>query len=262
MSRLACFTLMSLGALQTFALVARAQPVDEAPSHWNAGAAAQQGMLLPALIAPGSARDSAAVTQFVAGYDSARESAVMSAVGDVAVLGPVDLRFGLTYTPEVAEGEVQPHFGLRLRFLDQAHHGVDAAALVLYRMERFTEDEGLIQGVFALGRRFGPLGIFANLAYGQDPEGDDREGEASLAALYAVSSPLQVGLESHLRVDLFSDDPNRELRGDPTFELTAGPTAHYSIGPVALLAQAGVSAVEIDHVRVGVIALGGVGGAY
>ena len=55
--------------------------------------------------------------------------------------------------------------------------------------------------------------------------------------MYGISQELQLGLESHFRFDLFSDDPQREAHADSEWNLIVGPTLNYSLGPVALIAQ-------------------------
>ena len=53
----------------------------------------------------------------------------MKLVGDAAIVGPVDVRLGLTYTPEQPppEAEVQPHFGANVGLIARlAQVGVHA----------------------------------------------------------------------------------------------------------------------------------------
>jgi hypothetical protein len=225
---------------------------------------AHQGMFLPNTVAPSLANQAAAAVA-LAGYDDAVRSVVMSTTADVHVYGPLDLRLGLNYAQTTAPdaSRAEPQLGLRLHLLSQADDGIEGAALINYRLDRYTRDEGLVQAMFVVGRRFGRAGVFVNLGFGQDPEGDDREGEAALAALYALSEPLQLGLESHARFDLFSSDPRRAARQDAAGQLTSGPTLHYVIGPCVLLTQVGVSTlVGIQRTRVGAVAVAGLGAAY
>jgi hypothetical protein len=179
------------------------------------------------------------------------------------VYGPVDLRVGLTYTPDAPEGQAQaqPNVGARVNLLAQSRSGIDLSTGVFYRKEQYTVDDGVVQGVLALGRHFGRVGLFGNLAYAQDPEGDDREGEVALAMLYATTARLQLGVESKCRFDLFSSDPRRAARNSPVFESWSGPVLQYALGPIALLVQTGLSTLTNDHTRVGAIAIGGLGAA-
>jgi hypothetical protein len=43
--------------------------------------------------------------------------------------------------------------------------------------------------------------LFANLVYGQDPEGRERDGEVRLASLYDLGG-LQLGVDARVRLDL------------------------------------------------------------
>jgi hypothetical protein len=143
-----------------------------------------------------------------------------------------------------------------LRLLTQNQAGIDLAAGLLYRRDRYTPDDGLVQAVLAIARHWGRVGLFGNLAYGQDMEGDDRDGELSLALLYERSVDLQLGFESHLRFDLSSEDPRRQMRGQGPFDLQLGPLAHYCLGSVIVTAQAGLSALKAEQTRTGVICAG------
>jgi hypothetical protein len=257
------FALYSVVAALLSASIARAEVDDpNARLRFDVSDAAARGMLLPTVIAPGSDRKDLVVAHVVGGYDSALDTSVMRAIGDVKLIGPLDVRFGVTYTPDAWNGQVQPHLGLRLRILSQEKSGIDFAAAVFYRLDRFTDDEGIVQGLVAAGRRFGVFNLLMHAAYGQDPEGDDREGEVALAGLFALSSRVQLGLENHLRFDLFSDDPKRRMRRDAEYDLTVGPLAQWALGPVAVLGQFGFRASRFDRVETGVIALAGLAGTY
>jgi hypothetical protein len=265
MGRVSWSGVFAIGCIvQAFAWSAHAQTDDpNVVKHGDAADASARGMLLPLVIAPASDRKDLVVAHVVGGYDSALDTEVMRAVADVKVVGPVDLRFGMTYTPSALNGQVQPNFGLRVRILSQETSGIDFAAALFYRLERFTDDEGLVQALVAAGRRLGRLNLVMHAAYGQDPEGDDREGEAALAGLYQLASAVQVGIENHLRFDLFSDDPKRGARRDAEYDLTVGPLVQWSVGPVALLGQVGFRASGFDDLtRTGAIALAGLAGTY
>ena len=239
-------------------------PRDELEKPQQAALAAHNGMALvntlPATFDP----EQRAVAIALGGADSSSKTGIARLVGDVRLFGPLDLRLGLTYLSDVDVGQNQfePVIGLRLRILQQKLHGIDLATALFYRRDRYTSDEGMIQLNVAVARRFDRLGLFANLAYGQDPEGDDRDGDAALAALYEVALPFQVGVEGHVRFDLASDDPDREERRQGPLDVQVGPVIHYALGPALLIAEAGVSAYRFERTRTGVYAIGGVGGVY
>lgn len=264
-----CRTVLASFALASVASTVVAQsPADTPPRGENAGqSSARDGAFLLHGVAPASERSSPGVAFGYGGYDGANDAGLMEAIGDMNVIGPLDVRLGVAYAPDAEEGEhensAQPHVGARLHVLTQKRQGIDAAFQVAYRMDRFTDEEGLVSGTLAFGRRWDRLGTFANVGYAQDVEGDDREGELFLAVLFETASAVQLGLESRLRWDLFSADPKHEERESNLLDFTAGPCVQWTLGPIALLAQAGVHTTRGDDgLDTGAIALSGLGYAY
>ena len=230
--------------------------------HWDAAASIQHGQTFATLVPPGSNEASFTTVTLLSGYDAAYDSFAMRAHADTRIWGPVDFRAGMTYVPNGVSGSVQPHLGLRVRLLNQDRQGIDLAVGAFYRMERFTPDDGMFQGLITAAWHHERLGVFANLTYGQDGEGDDRESDVALGAVYQLRDDLHVGVEAHTRFDLGSNDPRRVMRNDSKLDAYVAPTFSYSFGPVALLAQVGASTTHRDQWRTGVLALGGLAGAY
>ena len=104
--------------------------------------------------------------------------------------------------------------------------------------------------------------MLGNLVYGQDPEGNERDGEVRLASLYAVGR-WAVGVDSRLRFAL-GTQRSAAAQAEPRLDLLAGPIATATVGPIAMFAQAGPSAVKLSgrDTAVGVAALGGVGSVF
>jgi hypothetical protein len=107
----------------------------------------------------------------------------------------------------------------------------------------------------------GRTGLFANLVYGQDLEGDDHEGEVRLAALHSMTRALQLGVESRARFKLGSTDAKRRDQPVESFDAFLAPTLSYAVGPVALFTQVGPAAVHTTRMHAGLVAMVGVGGA-
>jgi hypothetical protein len=259
----------ALATCSTAITVARAAPVnadDGAAEEGSKSAqlAARDGMALPNQMAARMEPNQRVVAVGLAGYDAATATGIARMVADVNIFGPLDLRAGLTYLSDVGpyQNKFEPQLGLRLRLLNQETAGVDLATAISYRRDRYTQDTGLVQAVLAVGRRWGHLGVLGNVAFGSDLEGDDRDGELGVALLYEAALQLQVGLESHVRFDLGSNDPRRQLRGQGAYDLQAGPVLHCAIGPAILTAETGISAYQFEHTRAGVYALGGLAGVY
>lgn len=229
----------------------------------SAAASASAGTMLPQTLSPRVDAERGAVA-VASGYDGARGTATLLSAADVQLARTIGARAGFTALSNAGGAQpFQPHVGLRWQLLRQERHGIDGAVALFYRMERFTEDEGMVQLVAAGAHRAGRLGLFANLAYGQDPEGDDRDGEVRLAAAYDLGARLQLGVDGRARFDLFSDDARRAARGETDLDVAAGPLACLSLGRIALLAQAGVSAVRAGGVlHTGLLATAGAASVF
>lgn len=230
-----------------------------APTSGDASVA--QGAYLPLTLSPRVGAVPALVTG-QGGYDTARRSAVTQTFVEVRLWGPLALRGGAELGDTTTR--LRPTIGARLQLLTQARHAVDGSVAVFYRAEGFTEPEGEIETVIAVGRRIGRTVVIGNLAYGQDPEGRERDGEVRAAALAAVSERVHLGVDARGRFDLGSDRAKLRAANEPTFDLDAGPVAALSVGPVALTAHAGASVVRRvgSDATVGLIALAGLGTAF
>jgi hypothetical protein len=222
--------------------------------------AAGDGQFLP-LTYTARVAATAAVAAGYAGYDGAL-GAVMESHAEVRLWGPLALR-GAAELGDTSR-RVRPSIGARVQFLSQARHGVDGAVSVTYRAEGFTEAEGEIETLLAVARRVGAATLLANLAYGQDPEGHERDGEVRAAALARVSRRLLLGLDGRWRLDLGSEAGQLRANNEPTTDLDVGPVATLVLGPVALTAETGASLVRrIDgKEQLGVVAIAGIGTSF
>jgi hypothetical protein len=196
------------------------------------------------------------------GYDTARETGTFEASTEVRVWGPLALRAGAVYTS--ASQTLRPTVGGRVQALRQGRHGVDGAIGVFYRPEGLTEPEGEIETVVSVGRRLGATYLLGNLAYGQDPEGNERDGEVRAAALHAAGSRVLAGVDGRLRFDLGSSAAKLAMHHEATLDALVGPSAAVFVGPLALLAHAGGSAVRFQGagIRYGVFAIVGAATAF
>jgi hypothetical protein len=220
--------------------------------------AVRAGALLPSTLAPQVGATAAHAVGF-AGYDGARSAPIMSAIGEVRVWGPFALRGGAEYS--TTRKEPRPSIGGRVQLLRQERHGIDGSVSIFYRPEGFNEPEGEIESFVSVGRRFERISVFGNLVYGQDPEGNERDGEVRLASLYAVGR-WAVGLDSRLRFAIGAQRSAAAM-AEPRLDLLAGPIASATVGPIAMFAQAGPSVVKMTgDTAVGLAALGGVGSVF
>ncbi len=195
------------------------------------------------------------------GYDGAKGTAIFESSAEVRISRAVALRGSAVYSP--SRGRMQPSIGAKAQLLKTSRHGVDGAVGLSYRPEGLTEPEGEIEGGISFGRTFGASYLVGNLVYGQDPEGNERDGEVRLAGLRSIGERLLVGADSRARFDLGSEAAKLAAHHEATFDLNAGPVATVIVGPVALVAQCGASVRRFAGTTArGVFAMGGVGAAF
>jgi hypothetical protein len=263
MSRL--MLLFGCGLLAAVPAVARAAAEEDEPQVEkpltpppDVTTVARDGAFLPSVLAPQVGGVPALAFGF-AGYDGARSAPIGSATAEVRIWGPIAIRGGAEYSS--VRREPRPTIGARVQLLRQERHGVDGAVGVCYRPEGFTEPEGEIETFFSIGRRFDRLAVLGNLVYGQDPEGNERDGEVRLASLYAAGR-WAFGFDSRLRFAIGAQR-SAMAAAEPRFDLLAGPVASAAVGPIALFAEAGPSVLKVTgDTSVGVAGLAGVGSTF
>jgi hypothetical protein len=220
--------------------------------------AVRDGALLASTLAPQVGANAALAVGF-GGYDGARSAPIGSATAEVRVWGPFAIRGGAEYSG--VRNEARPSIGGRVQLLRQARHGIDGSVSVFYRPEGFTEPEGEIETFVSIGRRVDRIAVLGNLVYGQDPEGNERDGELRFASLYAVGR-WTFGIDSRLRFAI-GTQRGAMAQAEPKFDLMAGPVAAATVGPVAVFAQAGPSVLKLGNsTSAGVAGLAGVGSVF
>lgn len=225
--------------------------------------AADAGAYLPLSLSPQVGAGGVAASAIGhAGYDAARKSAVSTTFAEVRVWGPLAIRGGAELSD--ASNRLRPTIGARVQLLAQQRHAVDGSVSVFYRAEGFSEPEGEIETVIAIGRQLGRTALIGNLAYGQDPEGRERDGEIRAAVLARFGRHVLAGVDGRWRFDLGSDRAKLRASNEPTFDLDAGPVGVLALGPMSILAHGGVSVVRRvgQDATAGLIALGGLGTSF
>jgi hypothetical protein len=211
--------------------------LDRAPSIQHAaGSGALSPLVLSAAIVP----DRALVVG-TGGYDTARQGALFDSAAEVRVWGPIALRAGVTYSDDTRR--MRPSVGARLQLLRQGAHGVDGTLTTAYKSEGFNEFEGEIETTFALGRRFDRLYVLGNVAYGQDPEGNERDGELRASVLRLQGRGV-LGLEARGRTAI-GPQHGRYSAVEPRTDAVGGFVGALSLGSFALYAEVGPSALRL-----------------
>jgi hypothetical protein len=238
--------------------------------HITAAArATNDGLLLPYTLSP-RIKSGQSWVRAVAGYDSASASFRARSAAESSVTNFLAIR--VEYERGPAKGfEDRVGLGGRIQLLSQSKHGIDGGFGVFYQPKDFR-GEGNVVGGLMLGRRFGRFGLFGSALFGSDPEGDDQDLDGRLSMLYRASDRVQVGWDNRIRYVLASTDAKRFGTVNTDWELALEPTATVSLGPLAILTEAGFSALQNRGpigqlndrrvVRTGVIAMAGASGVF
>jgi len=188
-----------------------------------------------ATFTPGILRATSAGTGFVnvaSDFDGASSSVRVSALGEVnlwwRVRGAVRLLDAFSDKP-------RPGVGAGLRWLDG---DTMSTAYLFYKTEGFTEPEGEIEALLSFERAFGAVRASANIAYGQDPEGNERDGELAFVAHLEPRTGWFIGGTARYR-DALGSTKESVIRDG-----FAGPTSTLTLGAFAISVNAGVAMAE------------------
>jgi hypothetical protein len=241
------------------------QPVQPAKPAADAAGALDDGQLNPFTMGAPTARGVASV-KTIGGYDSAAGSGIVRSAVDASVTNFLALRVEYDHGPGTGTYD-HVTVGARVALLNEKKHGIDGGFGFFYDAKDFR-NEGNIVGALLVGRHFGKLNLYGNALFGMDTEGDDQALELRVGTGYRLTPALQLGFDSRGRYNM-SQDQKRTSTSQLDWELQATPVAAFSLGPIALLANVGPSFVSTTqpgateaHVKSGVIALGGAGGAF
>jgi hypothetical protein len=226
----------------------------ENPTLKAAGYGAFSALTMPARVG-----GTAAFAWGLGGYDSSRKGPLVDTTVEVRLWGPIALRGGATYSNDTSR--MRPHVGARAQLLRQEAHGVDGSLAVFYKAEGFTEGEGEIETFASFGRTFEHVTLIGNLVYGQDPEGNERDGEVRATAFHQRGR-FSFGLDGRTRFAIGAQH-GKAATVEPKFDVMGGPLGSVTLGPIAVFAEAGPSAFSLGGTtRAGVAAFGGIGSAF
>lgn len=156
----------------------------------------------------------------------------------VSALGEVNLGWrlrGAVRVLDVFSARPRPGVGAGLRWLDG---DVTSTAYLFYKTEGFTEPEGEVEALLSFERAFGTVRTSANVAYGQDPEGNERDAELALIAQVEPRRGWFAGATARYRDALGS------TREPVIRDGFAGPTSTVTLGAFALSLSAGVALAQ------------------
>lgn len=239
--RLVVLSPLVLSASLAHAEVADDSAVEETAS---ARAAANDDSFTPGLThATGPARASMAAT---ATLDGASHSSPVDLNGEIQVWGPVRLVLRVDNVFASGKDRAHPGIGAAVQLLDEGKHGVASSAYFSYKTEGFTEAEGELEALVAFGKQLGAVHGTLNLAYGQDPEGAERDGEAAIGLHIEPMHGLYTGVVGRFRDALGS---NGDRATGILRDALGGASATYVVGRFGVTATAGIAGVSTTAVR-------------
>jgi hypothetical protein len=172
------------------------------------------------------------------GYNGASKDTTLDFNAEVQVWGP----FRLVLRVDNVTVKARPGIGAAAQFLDEQRNGVAGSAYFSYKAEGFTEAEGELEGLVAFGKQLGAVHGTLNLAYGQDPEGKERDGEVALGLHIEPIQGLFTGLIGRYRDALGSNgDKGTGILRDAL----GAASATYVVGRFGVTATAGIAGVEL-----------------
>jgi hypothetical protein len=107
-----------------------------------------------------------------------------------------------------------------------------------YKAEGFSEPEGELEAMLAAGRQLDGVRLAGMLAYGQDPEGNERDGEAGASIQLGVTDTVYAGVGGRYRDALGST--KETLARDAL----AGAVGTWRVGRIAVGALVGLAMTE------------------
>ncbi|HEU0036160.1 MAG TPA: hypothetical protein VFQ53_36355 [Kofleriaceae bacterium] len=171
--------------------------------------------------------------------DGARVQIRIDALGDVPLFDRVHLV--LRVADIASAGDAKPGAGVGLEVLRRDR--TRALVYLQYKLEGFSEPEGELEAVFAIGHQLGALHATANVAYGQDWEARERDAELALAAHVEPVRGMFAGVTARYRDALGT--AVEPIRRDGF----AGATGTVTYGRIGVTLMGGIAMAETVEAR-------------
>lgn len=184
---------------------------------------------------PGFLRATSAGNGFVnvsSDFDGSTSSVRVSALGEFNIWWRIR---GAVRLLDAFSDKPRPGVGAGIRWLDG---DITSTGYVFFKTEGFTEPEGEIEALLSFERAFGAVHASANIAYGQDPEGNERDGELALVAHVEPRTGWFIGGTARYR-DALGSTKEAVVRDG-----FVGPTSTLTLGAFAVSLNAGVAMAE------------------
>jgi hypothetical protein len=168
----------------------------------------------------------------------AKDQTTVDLNGEIAIYGPLRL---VLRVDSIFGEKARPGIGGAVQFLKERDQGVDASLYVAFKTEGFTETEGEIESVVSFAKQMGDVHGTLNLAYGQDPDNVERDGELALGLHIEPLRGLFTGLVGRYRDALGS---NGDKGTGIIRDALGGVAATYAIGRFGVTGSAGFAGIK------------------
>jgi hypothetical protein len=187
-----------------------------------------------------------------------KDRSTMDLNGEIQLYGPLRL---VLRVDGIGGEKARPGIGGAVQFMSQKTLGVDGSAYFSYKSEGFTETEGELEGLVSFGRQMGIVHATLNLAYGQDFDGVERDGEAALGVHVEPLRGFFTGLIGRYRDALGS---NGDKGTGIIRDALGAASATYVVGRYGVTASAGIEGITVvnQSMRGGVEAALAVGAVF
>lgn len=187
-----------------------------------------------------------------AGYDGAAKQGAASFAAEARIWRGFSLRASAELGGLNENG--RPAIGGAYQFLDPRLDPIGLRVSVTYKPEGFTEGEGEIEDVAVFTRLIGEDSLRGFLAWGNDPEFAEEDGEIGGSYLHAFRTDLVAGVSARYRRGF-----GTHKASEPNWDTTAGVVAAYTFHPVRFEVFVGDETINRDGTHSGLLGLFGLG---
>jgi hypothetical protein len=183
-----------------------------------------------------------ALATAIASWNGAEHDTTVDLNAEAQLFGPLRLVVRVDDVFDTA----RPGIGAAVQWLDERKHGVSSSAYFVFKTEGFTETEGEFEGLVAFGKQLGAVHGTLNLAYGQDPDGRERDGEVALALHIEPARGVTAGVLGRYRDAL---DSNGDKGTGILRDALGGVSCGIALGNFGIVGTVGYAGVETLTVR-------------
>jgi hypothetical protein len=127
-------------------------------------------------------------------------------------------------------GAQGPAARVRYQVLNQASHGLDAAAGVRFKTVGFHPDQGEVEFILAAGRRFGHFELVLNGVFGVETGGESgKDIEAKAFAGWRFNEAVRAGLDGRIQAEVSDQKVPVTPATGREYDLTAGPAVSWMV---------------------------------